>query len=67
MSDAAKKNAMAQDAALKHFQEQLRRQDKKISDLEHLIHTINQDLQNFKQKEIAALVNKVGHGPTVRE
>jgi hypothetical protein len=63
-SDTQKQNTIAQQAALVDFANRLNRQDKVIADLrEHMI-AINQDLQQFKQKEIAALVNKVGHGPT---
>jgi hypothetical protein len=63
-SDTQRQNTIAQQAALVEFAERLRKQDKVIADLrEHMI-AINQDLQQFKQKEIAALVSKVGHGPT---
>jgi hypothetical protein len=63
-SDTQKQNTIAQQAALVEFANRLNRQDKVIADLrEHMI-AINQDLQQFKQKEIATLVQKVGHGPT---
>jgi hypothetical protein len=63
-SDTQKRNTLAQQQTLEEFAERLRKQDKVIADLrEHMI-AINQDLQQFKQKEMAILVNKVGHGPT---